>query len=132
MASLLFRSEYRGGGDVRARARLGDKCPVVLIRSRFLPGADQLRVYADDAGAGSDLVCDARAGTARAMAGGSECGVRTGGWGETLVVVRRGHPLGAGGRNVAGATAVLAGTPGRGRAHRVNRAGADALQLPAI
>ena len=75
--------------------------PVLLSRVRCLRSGDQLRVYADDAGTGGDLVRVARAGAEVAVAGGGECGVRAGGGGAADLVVRRGHPAGAGGSSVA-------------------------------
>ena len=90
-----------GGGGLRAGARLGDGRAGAVVAVRCLRSGDQLRVYADDAGAGGDLVRVARAGAEVPVAGGGERGVRAGGGGAALVAVRRGHPAGAGGSSVA-------------------------------
>ena len=62
VAPLLCRSERVGGGGLRAGARFGDGRAGDVAALRRLRSGDQLRVYADDAGAGGDLEGVARAG----------------------------------------------------------------------
>ena len=101
VAALLCRSQRRGGGGRHAGARLGDVHAGDVGAVRCLRSGDQLRVCADDAGAGGDLERVARAGAAVPVAGGGQSGLRAGGGGAAVVAVRRGHPAGAGGSGVA-------------------------------
>src|ERR1017187_978797 len=132
VAALLCRSERRGGGGLRAGARLGDRPVGAAVAIGCVRGADQLRVYADDAGAGSDLACLARAGAERAVAGGGKCGVRAGGGGAALLAIRRGNPAGAGGPGVARAAADWGSVDRGDRSDSAHRVGTDALQRSAI
>ena len=81
---------------VRAGARLGDRRAGDVAAVRRLRSGDQLRVYADDAGPGGNLVRPARAGAAVSVAGGGQRSVRAGGGGATDLAVRCDHPVGAG------------------------------------
>ncbi len=86
---------------VRSGAWLGCIPAAPLGSVRGLGSGDQLRVYADDAGAGRHLVCVTGDGAGVGWLAAASAGVRAGSGGATKFVVRCDYPAGTSGPSVA-------------------------------